>query len=245
MLHKILLGVMLLAQGTSFGMRGRPFSWTEAEDKKLATASLIAQQPLEAIAEELGTTPEDCQQRLNFFDPEHFRIQLAPVVESQKTRIPGTGLLVKKMVGVEARFVPFSAYPSLSEETPLESSVPQAFVPDEALSSLSAQSRRTWKTGETECLLAAVRTLGVGTKAWNLASKKTGFTPRQCHERYTNYLAPAQNKMPWTKEEQQLLVKLINQYGTKWSMIAQSFPGRTEPSIKCMWRRSGLLRRRR
>lgn len=68
---------------------------------------------------------------------------------------------------------------------------------------------------------------------WNDISKKmNNRTPRQCRERYANYLRPNLINGPWTQEENDLLKDLYDKYGPKWSLISQSFKSRSSVNIK-------------
>ena len=65
-----------------------------------------------------------------------------------------------------------------------------------------------------------------GTRSWSLiASFMAGRTPKQCRDRYSNYLVPGYFKGQWSNEEDQLLLKLYQQHGPKWSIIQRSFYG--------------------
>lgn len=68
-----------------------------------------------------------------------------------------------------------------------------------------------------------------------------GRTPRQVRERWVNYLSPAITHDPWTKEEDELIMKLVANFGKKWAYISRSFNQRTDVSIK---NRYFLLQRR-
>lgn len=59
-----------------------------------------------------------------------------------------------------------------------------------------------------------------------------GRTPRQVRERYVNYLSPNVNLNEWTKDEDELILKLVAQFGKKWAYISRSFNQRTDVSIK-------------
>ena len=75
-----------------------------------------------------------------------------------------------------------------------------------------------------------------GTRQWSLiASFLVGRTPKQCRDRYSNYLAPGFFKGEWSKEEDELLSKLYAEIGPKWSVLQKSFPGRSSNSIKNRW----------
>ncbi|KAK8888491.1 hypothetical protein M9Y10_039570 [Tritrichomonas musculus] len=68
---------------------------------------------------------------------------------------------------------------------------------------------------------------------WNeIARFMRHRTPRQCRERYNNYLRPDLVNGSWTPEEDELLNRLYEKYGPKWSLIAQSFKGRSAVNIK-------------
>jgi hypothetical protein len=45
-------------------------------------------------------------------------------------------------------------------------------------------------------------------------------------------LCPGVKKGNWTSEEDQLISKLYNEYGPRWSLIWRHVPGRTENSVK-------------
>lgn len=73
-------------------------------------------------------------------------------------------------------------------------------------------------------------------KDWNhIASCLNGRSPRQVRERYRNYLTPGIINGPWTREEDDLLKKLFNSIGSKWSQISKHFPNRSEINIKNRW----------
>lgn len=87
---------------------------------------------------------------------------------------------------------------------------------------------------EDEKLKNLVNRFGVGN--WSLISKfMTERTPKQCRDRYCNYLAPGYFKGEWTKEEDELLVRLYYLYGPKWASLKQHFTGRSPNSLKNRW----------
>ena len=72
-----------------------------------------------------------------------------------------------------------------------------------------------------------------GPKSWKKAQPLLpGRTPRQIRERWVNYLSPEVSHEPWTKEEDDLILNLVDKYGKKWSHISRSFKKRTDVSIK-------------
>lgn len=60
-------------------------------------------------------------------------------------------------------------------------------------------------------------------------------TPRQCRERYLNYLAPGLVNDRWTSQEDQLLLEKQRIFGKRWIYIAQFFPRRSAANIKNRW----------
>lgn len=72
-----------------------------------------------------------------------------------------------------------------------------------------------------------------GDKDWDLiASFLENRTKRQCRERWIKFLCPKINASPWTKEEDELLLKKYNEIGPKWTLISKSFKNRTDVNIK-------------
>lgn len=56
--------------------------------------------------------------------------------------------------------------------------------------------------------------------------------PRQCRDRYMNYLAPGFIISEWTKEEDILLAQKYIEFGPHWTIIQRFFPTRTTNAIK-------------
>merc|ERR1712151_531157 len=69
---------------------------------------------------------------------------------------------------------------------------------------------------------------------WNRISKAFCYTrsPKQCRERWQNFLDPSLNNGSWTQVEDKLLLKLHAIHGSSWAQIASSFPGRTNDRVK-------------
>ena len=59
--------------------------------------------------------------------------------------------------------------------------------------------------------------------------------PRQCRDRWVNYLSPGVKKLEWTEEEDLILVQSYQNLGKKWSKITNYLPGRSENHIKNRW----------
>lgn len=68
---------------------------------------------------------------------------------------------------------------------------------------------------------------------WNYISKQIeGRNAKQCRERWFLNLDPSINRGPWTREEDEELLKYVAQWGSRWALIAKQLPGRTENSVK-------------
>lgn len=68
---------------------------------------------------------------------------------------------------------------------------------------------------------------------WNCIAKCVpGKTPKQCRDRWVNYLQPSLNFEPWTDKEDELLLSLVKKHGTHWSKMKSNFPNRSTNSLK-------------
>lgn len=73
----------------------------------------------------------------------------------------------------------------------------------------------------------------IGTKNWALISNYIGGrTPKQCRDRYMNYLKPGLSSGEWTPEEDNILLKLYERTGPKWGVISKFIKSRNQISIK-------------
>lgn len=72
-----------------------------------------------------------------------------------------------------------------------------------------------------------------GENDWrHLAKRMEGRNPRQCRDRWQNYLNPNLNNGSWTPEEDQLLLEKREELGPKWKLITTFFVNRTDSMIK-------------
>lgn len=82
----------------------------------------------------------------------------------------------------------------------------------------------------------------VGDDDWNLIAQYMQYrNPRQCRERWQNYLCPSLNRSPWTDEEDRLLLQKQRELGSRWVQISTFFHNRTDAMVK---NRFQVLKRR-
>ncbi|XP_038976184.1 transcription factor MYB3R-5-like [Phoenix dactylifera] len=62
-----------------------------------------------------------------------------------------------------------------------------------------------------------------------------GRTDLQCRSRWKRVLNPELIKGTWTKEEDDLIIQLVEKHGCKWSVIAKSLPGRIGKQCQDRW----------
>ncbi|XP_072897348.1 myb-related protein A isoform X3 [Hemitrygon akajei] len=76
-----------------------------------------------------------------------------------------------------------------------------------------------------------------GTEDWNfIASHFHNRTDVQCQHRWQKVLNPELIKGPWTKEEDQKVIELVQKYGPKrWSLIAKYLKGRIGKQCRERW----------
>jgi hypothetical protein len=99
--------------------------------------------------------------------------------------------------------------------------------------SANRHPRSTFLPDEDFRLRELVRHFGTD---WNEISRHmTRRNPRQCKERWTNYLSPDVCLRPWREDEDQLLLRKVGELGPKWVQITSFFPKRTDSNLKNRW----------
>ncbi|OHT17572.1 Myb-like DNA-binding domain containing protein [Tritrichomonas foetus] len=72
-----------------------------------------------------------------------------------------------------------------------------------------------------------------GEKNWSVvASHMPDRSPRQCRERWTNYLSPKLNNNEWLPEEDSVLLARYEEFGSRWVLISKYLEGRTDQMVK-------------
>ncbi|GAB2273098.1 hypothetical protein Dimus_007905 [Dionaea muscipula] len=92
-----------------------------------------------------------------------------------------------------------------------------------------------WTPDEDEKLVSYIQEHGHG--SWRALPKLAGLKRcgKSCRLRWTNYLRPDIKRGQFSKEEEELIIKLHSVLGNKWSKIATHLPGRTDNEIKNYW----------
>ncbi|KAI3459543.1 hypothetical protein Pfo_016206 [Paulownia fortunei] len=92
-----------------------------------------------------------------------------------------------------------------------------------------------WSEEEDNKLRAYI--LRYGHWNWRLLPKFAGLARcgKSCRLRWVNYLKPGVKRGNYSKEEEDLIAKLHDQLGNKWSAISAKLPGRTDNEIKNYW----------
>ncbi|XP_041112666.1 v-myb avian myeloblastosis viral oncogene homolog-like 2b isoform X4 [Polyodon spathula] len=99
----------------------------------------------------------------------------------------------------------------------------------------SGKVKVKWTQEEDESLRGLVQNFGQGD--WKrIASFLTNRTEQQCQHRWLKVLNPDLIKGPWTKEEDEQVIELVNCYGTKqWATIAKHLKGRLGKQCRERW----------
>ena len=97
-----------------------------------------------------------------------------------------------------------------------------------------------WSPTEDDTLLALVNAqikINPLKICWPEVSKGMGYRScKQCRERWINHLDPNVKKGDWTAKEDEILLRIGEQFPAKWAKIARHIPGRTENTVKVRWK---------
>jgi len=78
-----------------------------------------------------------------------------------------------------------------------------------------------------------------GVKNWDqVAEHLPGRSPRQCRDRYNNYLVKNYAKKPWTEEEDRIIIEQYNILGPHWVKISKMLKDRSGNNVKNRWHKS-------
>lgn len=79
--------------------------------------------------------------------------------------------------------------------------------------------KQSWSKVEDAKLIQLIRMYGP--QGWSqIARMMPGRTGKQCHNRWRDCLNPLIKKGSWSKEEDEIIIKLQCDHGNQWSMVS-------------------------
>lgn len=97
--------------------------------------------------------------------------------------------------------------------------------------SLPEHSNGSWTHDEDQALKKLVEQHG--SSCWvRIAKQMPSRTSKQCRERWSNHLKDGLRKGPFSKEEAEIVWELYAKWGTRWSLMTEYLPDRSDNSIK-------------
>lgn len=135
----------------------------------------------------------------------------------------------------ETGFASWSPVSDSHENASPRSSSDSSFNSQRSFFPARRSSQAGW-TDEEDNLLAEVVKKFNGRNWKGIAECMTGRTDVQCLHRWQKVLNPGLVKGPWTKEEDERIIQLVEKFGSKrWSAIANFLPGRIGKQCRERW----------
>ncbi|KAK2408476.1 transcription factor MYB1 [Trifolium repens] len=103
------------------------------------------------------------------------------------------------------------------------------------MDNIGGLKKGAWSHEEDELLKACINEYGEG--KWHLIPKRTGLNRcrKSCRLRWLNYLSPNIKRERFSEDEVDMILRLHNLLGNRWSLIAGRLPGRTANDVKNYW----------
>ncbi|KAF7814053.1 Anthocyanin regulatory C1 protein [Senna tora] len=92
-----------------------------------------------------------------------------------------------------------------------------------------------WSRKEDQILSNYVALHGEG--QWEKVSQRIGLkrSGKSCRHRYLHYLKPGIKRGNFSKDEEDMIIRLHHLHGNRWTLIAQNLAGRKDSEIKNHW----------
>ena len=112
-----------------------------------------------------------------------------------------------------------------------------ALAPTRARHKVSNKSKNTKWSSEEDALLIKLMNERPNANWCEFVHYFSGKTGQQVAERWEKVLNPSLIKGSWTREEDEMIIEFVKQYGTKnWTKLATLLPGRIGKQCRERWR---------